>query len=157
MFQSELSILAIYGLIVASALVLQTSGVMGQLGIGYILSSRDENRRASGMAARMERATNNSVVALSMVAPAVLIIAIKGNLDATSLASAQIFLIARVVYLPAYAFGIVGLRTLTWVIGFAATWFVLRRRNATPRRPRYHWRLGRRRHTSPSRPLRLFR
>lgn len=121
MFESELSILAIYGLIVASAIVLQTSGVMGQLGIGYILSARDENRKAKGVAARMERATSNSVVAMTMFAPAVLLIATQGRFDANTLASAQIFLIARIVYLPAYAFGIAGLRTLAWVIGFAAT------------------------------------
>ncbi len=120
MFDSELSILAIYGLIVALAIVAQTTGVLGQLGIGYILSSRDESRTASGMAARMERAQNNSVVALTLFAPAILILALKDAFTETTLLAAQIFLIARIIYLPAYAFGITGLRTLAWLTGFLA-------------------------------------
>ena len=35
--------------------------------------------------------------------------------------AAQVFLAARIVYIPAYIFGIVGLRTGVWLIGFLAT------------------------------------
>jgi len=121
MFESELSILAVYGLFLAITIAAQASGVMAQLGIGYTLSARDETKSASGMTARIERAKNNSVVAMTLFAPAVLILAAKQAFDPTTLVSAQIFLIARLIYLPAYAFGITGLRTLTWIVGFTAT------------------------------------
>ena len=121
MLESELSILALYGLFVALTLVLQTTGSLLQLDMGYLLSSRDENRTVSGMAARTDRALQNSVTALALVAPAILILAVKDNFSDASLLAAQIFLAARVVYLPAYAFRITGLRTLVWLIGFAAT------------------------------------
>ena len=121
MLESELSILALYGLFVALTLVLQTTGSLLQLDMGYLLSSRDENRTVSGMAARTDRALQNSVTALALVAPAILILAVKDNFSDGSLLAAQIFLAARVVYLPAYAFRITGLRTLVWLIGFAAT------------------------------------
>ena len=59
--QTELNILAIYGLLVALTLILQTLGAFQQLGMGYLLSSRDEHRTVQGIAARLERATNNSI------------------------------------------------------------------------------------------------
>ncbi|MEM6637162.1 MAG: MAPEG family protein [Pseudomonadota bacterium] len=121
MLTSELSILAIYGLFVAITLVLQASGAFFQLDMGYLLSSRDETRTVTGMAARTERALANSVTTMALFAPAILILAIKDGFSGHSLLAAQAFLAARVVYLPAYVFGIVGLRTLVWTVGFFAT------------------------------------
>ncbi len=121
MFTDELSLLAIYGLLVALTVLLQTTGAMGQLGMGYLMSSRDEGRQAAGMTARLERALNNSVIAMTLFAPAILILAVRDTFSDASLMAAQLFLIARVVYLPAYAFGITGIRTLAWLVGFAAT------------------------------------
>jgi uncharacterized MAPEG superfamily protein len=121
MLTSELSILALYGLLVAITLLLQASGSMSQLGMGYLLSSRDEGRTASGIAARLDRALSNSVTAMALFAPAVLIIALREQSSQSSVLAAQIFLLARVVYLPAYAFKISGIRTLAWTIGFFAT------------------------------------
>lgn len=121
MFTDELSILALYGLYVAITLVLQASGTMQQLGMGYLLSSRDEGRSASGIAARLERALWNSISAMALFAPTILILQARDGFDENSLLAAQVFLIARVVYVPAYAFGIVGLRSLAWSAGFFAT------------------------------------
>lgn len=121
MFTDELSILALYGLYVAITLVLQASGTMQQLGMGYLLSSRDEGRSASGIAARLERALWNSISAMALFAPAILVLHARDGFDENSLLAAQVFLIARVVYVPAYAFGIVGLRSLAWSAGFFAT------------------------------------
>jgi uncharacterized MAPEG superfamily protein len=121
MFDSELSILAIYGLVVAISVALQTSGAIGQLGIPYLLSARDEGRSASGTTARLDRAQSNAVQAMALFAPAILILALKDGFSDATLLAAQVFLIARIVYLPAYAFGVTGLRTLTWIAGFLAT------------------------------------
>ena len=38
-----------------------------------------------------------------------------------TLVCAQAFLIARVLYVPAYVFNLVGIRTLLWLAGFATT------------------------------------
>lgn len=118
---SELDILAIYGLLVALTVVLQATGAFRQLGMGYLLSSRDEGRTVEGMAARMERALTNSITAMVLFAPAILILQAKGAFADNSLLAAQAFLVARVVYLPAYAFRITGVRTLAWTVGFFAT------------------------------------
>jgi len=121
MFDSELSILAIYGLIVAISVALQTSGLLGQFGVSYLLSARDEARSATGTTARLDRAQSNAVQAMALFAPAILILAAKGAFSDASLIAAQVFLVARVIYLPAYALGITGLRTLVWLVGFLSS------------------------------------
>lgn len=121
MFSSELNILGLYGLFVCLTLVAQSSGAMTQLDMGYLLSSRDEKRTLEGMVGRLERALNNAVTAMALFAPAVLILAVKQAFTPTSLMLCQVFLVARVLYLPAYVFGITGFRSLVWLVGFAAT------------------------------------
>jgi len=121
MLNDELSILALYGLYVAITLVLQATGAMQQLGMGYLLSARDEGRTAGGMAARLERALWNSVSAMALFAPAILILEARGAFSDATLMAAQVFLVARVIYVPTYAFGVIGVRSLAWAAGFFAT------------------------------------
>ncbi|OYX43837.1 MAG: hypothetical protein B7Z02_07735 [Rhodobacterales bacterium 32-67-9] len=118
---SELNILALYGLYTALILILKVTGATGQLGMGYLLSSRDEQRTLTGITARLDRALSNSVTAMALFAPAILILALKDGFSGTTLTAAQAFLVARVLYVPAYGLGITGIRTLLWLVGFAAT------------------------------------
>lgn len=118
---TELTILALYGLLVIVTLIAQATGTMNQLGMGYLLSSRDESRTVSGIAGRLDRALNNSITAMVLFAPAVLIITVTDGSSNQSLLAAQAFLIARIIYLPAYAFRITGVRSLAWMVGIAAT------------------------------------
>ncbi len=118
---SELNILALYGLYTALILLAQVTGAMGQLGMGYLLSSRDEHRTLTGITARLDRALTNSITAMALFAPAILILAHRDAFGHGTLAAAQAFLGARVLYVPAYALGLTGVRTLFWLIGFAAT------------------------------------
>ncbi|WP_195821729.1 MAPEG family protein [Roseobacter sp. MH60115] len=118
---TEIQILALYGLLVILTLILQATGGLTQLGMGYLLGSRDENRTVKGIAGRLERALNNSVTAMVLFAPAVLLIYVTDSSTNETLLAAQAFLIARLIYLPSYAFGIVGLRSLAWTVGIVAT------------------------------------
>lgn len=118
---SELDILALYGLYTALILLLQVTGAMSQLGMGYLLSSRDEHRTLTGITGRLDRALVNAVTAMALFAPAILILAVKEEFSATTLTAAQAFLIARILYVPAYALKLTGVRTLLWLAGFAAT------------------------------------
>lgn len=121
MLTSELSILLTYGLVVALLLGLKLTGMMTQLDMGYLLSSRDEHRTLEGMLGRTNRALDNSVVALVLVAVPILVLGLRDAYTGQSLLAAQVFLAARIVYIPAYVFGIVGLRTGVWLAGFIAT------------------------------------
>lgn len=121
MFNNELSILVLYGLLVALLLGLKTTGMIGQLGMGYVLSARDDPKSMRGIIGRLDRALNNSVTALALFAPAILVLGINDNFSDSTRVAAQVFLLSRLVYVPAYAFGIIGLRTLAWIAGFVAT------------------------------------
>lgn len=118
---SELNILALYGLYTALVLLAQVTGAQSQLGMGYLLSSRDEHRTLTGITARLDRALTNSITAMVLFAPAILLLQAKGAFTPSTLTAAQVFLAARVLYVPAYGFGLTGLRTLLWIVGFAAT------------------------------------
>lgn len=115
------TILALYGLLTALTLVLQATGYMQRLGMGYLLSARDEGRTVTGMTARLDRALNNSIVAMALFAPAMLLLIADGQENDRTLLAAQIFLVARIAYLPLYVFGITGLRSFAWGLGFVAT------------------------------------
>ncbi len=121
MLTSELSILLTYGLIVALLLGAKLTGMLTQLDMGYLLSSRDETRTLEGMLGRTDRALNNSIFALVLFAIPILVMGLRDTFTGPSLLASQVFLAARVVYIPAYIFGIVGLRTGVWLVGFLAT------------------------------------
>ncbi|MCR9124567.1 MAG: MAPEG family protein [Rhodobacteraceae bacterium] len=118
---TETTILALYGLLVIVTLVLQATGAMSQLGLGYLISARDEKRTVSGMSGRLDRALGNSVTAMALFAPAILLHVVGDSTSGQTRTLAMAFLLGRVVYLPAYVFGITGLRTLAWSVGFIAT------------------------------------
>ena len=118
---TEITILILYGFLVIVTLLMQATGAMTQLGMGYLLSSRDDHRTVSGIAGRLERALNNSVTAMALFAPAVLLIVVTDSSSNQSVLACQAFLIARVVYLPAYAFKLTGIRSLAWTVGLLCT------------------------------------
>lgn len=120
---SELSILALYGLLIVVVVLLNVLTAMSQVGLMTLGGARDDMPALTGVAGRVERALNNSVVAMALFAPAVLILSVKDAFTSGSLLAAQIFLIARVVFVPVYAFAIPVpfLRTIVWMAGFLAT------------------------------------
>ncbi|APX90205.1 hypothetical protein BV394_11100 [Brevirhabdus pacifica] len=123
---SELSILMLYGLLVIATILIQVLLALPQVGLPYLASPRDEQRELPGTAGRAERALGNSVVAMALFAPAILVLHINGATGPASLLAAQVFLIARLIYLPVYLAGIPWLRTAVWMVGLLATaWLYL--------------------------------
>lgn len=118
---TELQILAAYGLLVLLTILLQVLGSMQTLSMGYLMSARDEPREVGRMTGRIRRALDNSVTAMALFAPAVLLLVVQDRTSDASLLAAQVFLIARIIYLPVYALGVPTVRTLAWLAGFAAT------------------------------------
>ena len=100
----ELSVLVLYGLLTAILLGLTATGQISQLGMGYMLSARDEPQSPRGMLARAERSVANSVTALVLVAVPILVIALRETGDEWTRLAALCFLIARVAYVPGRAF-----------------------------------------------------
>lgn len=118
---TELGILGIYGLVTVATILIQVLAALPQVGLMAMFTPRDDFPKLTGVAGRLDRAQLNSVIALAMFAPAVLILAHKGITTPTTLLCAQIFLVARILYVLLYAAGIPVARTLVWTIGFAAT------------------------------------
>ncbi|QMU58283.1 MAG: MAPEG family protein [Boseongicola sp.] len=118
---SELSILALYGLLTVVIIVVQVTLAIPKMGLPYLATPRDEPRELDGVAGRALRCLNNSVIAMALFAPAILILQAKGAFSDTTLLMAQIFLIARVLYVGIYLAGIPWLRTGVWGVGAIAT------------------------------------
>lgn len=120
----ELTILSVYGLFLVGVIVFQAAIATKQFGLKYILSSRDERHRLTGFAGRVERAAQNSIVAMVLFAPAIMSVQVQGQNSSLTLLAAQVFLGARVVYVLLYFAGIPYLRTLAFITGLLATVFL---------------------------------
>ena len=118
---TELQILGLYGLVVIITILAQVLTAQAQVGLPMLLAPRDDGPKLIGVAGRLERAQLNSIVAMALFAPAILILAQKGISTSSTLLAAQAFLIARILYVPIYAMGLPWARTIAWLIGFLAT------------------------------------
>jgi uncharacterized MAPEG superfamily protein len=80
------------------------------------LGNRDDLPEATPLGGRAQRAAGNSIEAMLLFMPLALVAHAAGK-DAEVLLGAQVFLWARVAYLPVYLAGIIYLRTLVWGVG----------------------------------------
>lgn len=98
-----------------------------QLGPGYTMSARDRDpsNALSDRAGRLGRAFDNHFEGLILFGIAVGVIQMSGQNTGFTAACAWIYLIARIVYVPAYAFGWRPWRSLIWMVGFGATLLML--------------------------------
>lgn len=117
-------ILAIYGVIVMLTIVAQVLAAAQQLGLSTLAGNREGLGQLDGAAGRLDRAQMNSVIALALAAPAMLIHIVQGASGGGILLAAQIFLIARVVYVVVYAIGIPWVRTLSWLTAYAMVFWL---------------------------------
>ncbi|MEG2032232.1 MAG: MAPEG family protein, partial [Janthinobacterium sp.] len=74
---------------------------------------------------RLQRAQANLLETLPLFAAAVLIAHVTAQESALTLYGAALYLAARVIYLPLYAFGIPVVRTLAWCVSLAGILMIL--------------------------------
>ena len=120
---TEINYLVMYGLFLALLILVQVLISARQHGLPSLLGNR-ENLVSTGMAARAERTVQNSIVAMVLIAPAVLMIAHNDLTSSSTILSIQIFLMARIVYSFCFIFGITYVRTLSWITGFFTTGYL---------------------------------
>ncbi|MFK2904441.1 MAPEG family protein [Dyella ginsengisoli] len=90
-----------------------------QRGLKWNASNRDGDARPlSGFAARATRASSNFLETFAFFAAAVLAVVAAQKTSASTALGAQIYLWARVAYLPVYVIGVPYLRTAVWAVGF---------------------------------------
>lgn len=93
----------------------------GQYGLKWNTGPRDEEMPPlKPMGARLLRAQANLYETLPLFAAAVLIAAL-AHKDGSALTiwGCRLYVWGRVVYVPLYAFGVRGLRSLVWIVSFA--------------------------------------
>lgn len=88
-----------------------------QRGLKWNTGNRDDDATSlSGAAARAVRASKNFLETFPFFAAAVLGVVFAHRMSAATVMGAQLYLWARVAYLPVYVIGIPYLRTLIWAV-----------------------------------------
>ena len=120
---SELTALALAGLLQVAQFALFAIPANMQLGTGYTSSPRDRppSRQLSLCTARLQRALTNHFEGLILFTLAVVVVTLGNQSTAVTQYAAYIYLAARVLYVPAYAFGLRPWRSAIWAVGFFAT------------------------------------
>ncbi|TQM93310.1 MAPEG family protein [Roseinatronobacter monicus] len=98
-----------------------------ELGTRYTGGSRDyaPDKPMSKRTARLQRALNNHFEGLILFGIAVMVISVSGQSSGLTAACAYAYLIARILYIPAYAYGLNPWRSLIWAVGFLSTLIIL--------------------------------
>jgi len=94
-------------------------GPMGNNSLTAGLGGRDTLEDRTPINGRLERAKDNLLEALPLFMPLAILHQVSGAVPDQAMTGALVFLIARIVYIPAYVSGITGVRTLVWAAGHA--------------------------------------
>lgn len=123
----ELTVLTLAALLQGLQFVLYAVPANREIGPGYTMSARDRepSRKLSDRTARLGRALDNHFEGLILFGIAVGVVQMSAQNTAFTAACAWVYLIARVLYVPAYALGLRPHRSIIWIIGFAATMLML--------------------------------
>ncbi len=119
----ELTALALAGLVQALQFTLFAIPANIELGPGYTSSPRDRppSRPMSVMTGRLQRAMNNHFEGLILFTLAVVVVTLGQQSTPVTQYAAWTYLAARILYVPAYLFGLRPWRSVIWAAGFFAT------------------------------------
>jgi uncharacterized MAPEG superfamily protein len=120
----ELTVLALAGLLQAFQFVLMAVAVNREVGSARTLGPRDGDdlrRDLTPRTGRLVRALDNHFEALILFTLAVVVVTLSGRSSAFTAACAWAYLGARLLYVPAYAFGWNPWRSAIWTVGWLAS------------------------------------
>jgi uncharacterized MAPEG superfamily protein len=123
----ELTALTLAALLQALQFLLYAIPANRELGPGYTMSARDRepSKPLSEKTARLGRALTNHFEGLILFTIACVTITLADKSTAFTAACAYAYLAARVLYIPAYYYGLRPGRSLIWAVGFLATLLML--------------------------------
>ncbi|MFS4582056.1 MAPEG family protein [Phaeobacter sp. C3_T13_0] len=96
-----------------------------QLDTKTALGPRDTPVTLTGTAGRFKRAMENHYEGLVLFTIACVVVSISGQSTGFTSGCAWVYLVARIIYVPAYALGWTPWRSAIWFVGFFATVFML--------------------------------
>ncbi len=117
----ELTVLALVGLLQVVQFALFSIAANLQVGPKTAMGPRDARVELSGTAGRLQRAMTNHFEGLILFTIAVVVVSLSDQSTTLTRTCAHIYLIARIIYIPAYVQGLVPWRSVIWAIGFTAT------------------------------------
>ena len=117
----ELTILTFAALLQVLQFFAYATAANRQLPPGVALGPRDNKPELTGIAGRLQRAMNNHFEGLVLFTIAVVVVTLGEESTQVTRRAANVYLIARVLYIPAYAFGWTPWRSAIWAVGFFAT------------------------------------
>jgi len=114
---------AVLGLV---QIVLAATCSVGQRGLGWAASARDEMKPPlGGIGGRLDRARANFLETFPLFVAVVLAAHLLQRHDHLTVLGAQLYFWARLAYVPAYVAGIPYLRTLIWAVSIVGIVLVL--------------------------------
>lgn len=123
----ELTALTLAALLQAVQFILFAVPANLELGTRYTGGSRDcaPDKPMSKRTARLQRALDNHFEGLILFGIAATVISVSGQSSTLTAICAYLYLVARILYIPAYAYGLNPWRSLIWAIGFLSTLIIL--------------------------------
>ena len=120
---AELTVLALAGLLQIVQIALMAAVANRDLGPGYTMSARDRppSSPPSELTGRLHRAMGNHFEGLILFTLAVVLCVLGGQSTGWTAVLAWTYLGARILYVPAYAFGWRPWRSVIWGVGLLAT------------------------------------
>ena len=119
----ELTALALAGLLQAVQFITFAIPANRDLTPAYTSSARDKppSRQLATLTGRLQRAMNNHFEGLILFTLAVVVVTLGDQSTPLTQTCAWAYLGARVLYIPAYAYGWRPWRSVIWAVGFFAT------------------------------------
>ncbi|MBU2359691.1 MAG: MAPEG family protein [Alphaproteobacteria bacterium] len=129
---TELTVLTLAGLLQGVQFVLMAVRTNLELPAGKTMGPRDPDRlgkpiteQVSPRTGRLIRALNNHFEGLILFTLAVVVLTLGDKATGLTAVCAWAYLAARVLYIPAYYFGLTPWRSVIWMVGFTATMLML--------------------------------
>jgi uncharacterized MAPEG superfamily protein len=117
----ELTVLALSALLQSVQIVLAGAAVNRDAGADWNTGPRDSEPDLSPLAGRLRRAVANHFEALCFFTIAAVVVTLSGAAGTLTAVCAWIYLAARILYIPAYAYGWAPWRSVIFGVGFTAT------------------------------------
>ena len=122
---TELTVLAYAALLQLVQFTLFSIAANLQIGPNRAMGPRDDKPELTGKPARLQRAMNNHFEALILFTIAVVLVTLGDKANGFTGNCAWAYLIARILYVPAYYFGLSPWRSLIWFVGLIATFLMI--------------------------------
>ena len=118
---AETTALALAALLQAAQIGLAAAVMNADVGAKWNAGPRDTQPEFSAMTGRLRRAVNNHFEGLILFTIAVVVVVTSDSGSPLTVFCAWTYLLARILYVPAYALGWSPWRSLIWAVGFVAT------------------------------------